>query len=69
MAGKYFYIKERHNPQLGVYYVPQGQITVKKAKRMEDSIYGVNIIHRFDTKEAYQAAIDRLKAAGEKVQA
>jgi len=36
---KKFYIKERHNPQTGVYYVPQGQLTKKDA-------YHTNIIGR-----------------------
>mgnify|MGYP001568133194 FL=1 len=68
MAGKYFWIKERENPQVGTYYVACGQITIKEAQGHErQSLYGFNIMHKYTTKEAYEAEISRLKAKGERV--
>ena len=67
MAGKYFWIKERENPQLGTYYVACGQISIKEALPRERTLYGFNIMHRYATKEAYEAEISRLKAKGERV--
>jgi hypothetical protein len=67
MAGKYFWIKERHNPQLGVYYVPMGNLTVKEAKKHESPIYGTNYMNRFNSQEAYEMELARLRAEGKKV--
>lgn len=67
MAGKYYWIKERHNPQLRVYYVPQGRITVKEARAMERPLYGDNYMLKFNSLEEYEQKIRELKAAGEKV--
>jgi hypothetical protein len=53
MKGKFWYIKERHNPQLEIYYVPLGNISQKEAKKHEKTPYGYNVILRFDTKEEY----------------
>ena len=65
MAGKYFWIKERENPQLGTYYVACGQITIKEAQGYErKSLYGFNIMHKYATKEAYGAELSRLKESG-----
>jgi hypothetical protein len=56
---KKYYIKERHNPQFKKpYYVPKGQLTAKDAKKMETPLYGVNIMHSYDTKEEYEKAIE-----------
>jgi len=68
MPGKYYWIKERYNPQLGTYYVRCGQITVKKAKKMENVLYGDNVMHKFSTVEEYRSKIKELKNCGEKVQ-
>lgn len=69
MAAKYFWIKERDNPQLGTYYVAMGQISVKEAQKYErKSLYGSNIMHRFVSKEAYEKRLSELKAKGERVQ-
>mgnify|MGYP001588453133 FL=1 len=69
MAGKYFWIKERHNPQLGVYFVAMGQITTKDARNYETrSSYGDNYMHRFTSKEVYEKRLAELKAKGERVQ-
>ena len=59
-----YYIKERHNPQLGIYYVPYGQLTKKYAKESVNAIYGENRMLEFNTKEAYENKIDELRKAG-----
>lgn len=33
-----FYIKERHNPQLGVYYKAEGKLSKKRAKEKEEAL-------------------------------
>lgn len=48
MAPKYYWIKERHNPQLGIYFIGYGQISSKKAKPMENSLYGMNCMIQFE---------------------
>ena len=63
-----YWIKERHNPQLGIYYVLCGQMTVAEAKKYESSLYGSNIMWRYKTEEEYKRGIQRLKDAGESVQ-
>lgn len=68
MAKQAFWIKERHNPQLGVYYVACGQMSKTEAKKHEASLYGSNVMHSFATEEEYYTEIDALKAAGERVQ-
>ncbi len=60
---KKFYIKERHNPQLGVYYTAMGQMTKKEAKAAEKSIYGTNYMLPFDTEEDYKKKLVELKLA------
>lgn len=67
MATKKFYIKERHNPQLGVYYEACGQLTKTDAKRYERPLYGSNVMHGFDTEEAYMDRLCELREAGKKV--
>lgn len=67
MKAKYFWIKERHNPQTGTYYVKYGRISAARAKKMEKALYGDNYMLRFDTEEAYNAKIEELKKAGERV--
>ncbi len=63
-----YWIKERHNPQLGAYYVAEGQMSKTAAKKHEGSrLYGSNYMHRFDTVEAYEARLAELKKAGESV--
>jgi hypothetical protein len=57
---KYYWIKQRHNPQLGTYYVPQGALPIKDAKAMERSIYGDNVMLRYASKEAYETAVRML---------
>ena len=64
---KRFYIKERHNPQTGIYYVACGQLSKTAAKKLESSLYGYNIILSFDTEEEYNAKIAYLLRMGERV--
>ena len=68
MKSKPWWIKERDNPQLGTYYVAMGPMTVKEAEKYENSLYGFNIMHKFETKEAYEQEIYRLKQSGARVQ-
>jgi hypothetical protein len=63
----YYWIKERHNPQTGVYYTPCGKLPAKKARRMETSVYGENIMHKFSRREAYLLKIKELKTDGQKI--
>ena len=63
-----FYIKERHNPQLGVYYVGCGQLTAKEVKAYEKPLYGNNYMLKFDTKESYEFKLKELEDNGERVQ-
>ena len=64
---KKFYIKERHNPQTGVYYVQEGQLTKKDAEKKENTLYGSVIMEAYDTKKEYETAIEKLKAGGARV--
>ena len=61
MAKKSFYIKQRHNPQLGVFYVACGQLTVKEAKAKESAIYGSNVMMKYPTEKEYNEARANLK--------
>lgn len=66
--GKYYWIKERHNPQQGPYYVACGNTySVKNAKKIETPLYGDNIMHKFNSEQEYNNEIERLKKAGERV--
>lgn len=67
MKAKKFWIKERHNPQTGVYYVACGQLSATKAKDHGRAIYGENVMHGFDSEAAYMARIEALRAKGERV--
>lgn len=68
MKPKYWWIKERHNPQLGVYYVAVGPLSVKDAKAMERPGYGSNYMLRFDSAREYEAKLRQLCNDGHKVQ-
>lgn len=63
---KNYWIRERHNPQLGVYYVAHGVMSVKDAKKYEDSLYGYDYMLRFKTEDEYNAKIQELKDKGER---
>ena len=62
MIGKFYWLKERHNPQFKKpYWKACGQITAKAAKAKEASIYGDTYMHEFVTKEEYEKKISELK--------
>jgi hypothetical protein len=62
MAGKYYWIKERHNPQFDKpYFTAYGKITAKEARRIENgTLYGTNYMHKFKTEEEYLAKLNEL---------
>ncbi len=62
-----WWIKERDNPQLGIYYSACGQLTKAAAKRHEDTLYGSNTMLSFDTEQSYNEAMRNLRAEGKKV--
>lgn len=63
-----FWIKERHNPQLGVYYVAEGQMSKTAARRRErGGCYGSNVMHEFPTRKAYLRRLNALREQGERV--
>ncbi len=64
---KRFWIKERHNPQLGIYYEGCGQLSNTAAKAHERPVYGDNVMLPFDTEEAYNAKLAALREAGQSV--
>lgn len=63
-----WWICERRNPQLGVYYIGYGQMSKTAAKEHEKPGYGRNTMHQYPNEEAYKARLADLKKAGESVQ-
>jgi hypothetical protein len=63
-----WWIMERHNPQLGVYYVACGQMSKTAAKRHEDVLYGFNVMKRYETEEEYKIALEWLRDQGKCIQ-
>jgi hypothetical protein len=59
-----YWIRQRDNPQLGTYYVAEGQMSETAAKKHSRPLYGTNTMHRFDTKEDYERRLNQLKLAG-----
>lgn len=57
---KTFWIKERHNPQLGIYYTACGRMSKAEARRNERLLYGYNVMLPFATQEAYEKECTRL---------
>jgi hypothetical protein len=55
-----WWIKERHNPQIGVYYVGLGQLSEKEAKRYKCNAYGTNTLLSFESEEEYLAKLQQL---------
>jgi len=68
MKPKYWWIKERHNPQLGLYYVACGQIPVKDARAMGRGSYGYNIMHKFSSASDYEEHLKQIREEGHLVQ-
>ena len=64
---KQYWIKERHNPQLGIYYIACGQLSKSAAMRMEDTLYGFNVMYPYDTEEEYQDRLKALRNLGNKI--
>lgn len=62
-----YWIKERNNPQTGVYYVACGKLSRKAVKRHERPLYGSNRMLPYPSKEGYEAAIKALKEQGKSV--
>lgn len=63
-----YYIKERHNPQIGSYYIALGKMTAKAAKKAEQGGgYGTNYMHKFRTRAEYEAEIQSLVEDGQRV--
>jgi hypothetical protein len=56
-----YYIKERHNPQIGIYYKAYGKMTKKEAKKAEESLCGYNIMWEFKTEKEYLDKCAELK--------
>lgn len=65
---KSWWIKERNNPQLGVYYVACGQLSWTEAKRNEKPLYGSNRMLQFASEADYNGALERLRKEGKRVQ-
>lgn len=63
-----YWIKERHNPQLGIYYVGMGQLSKTAAKKCEEALYGTNYMQSYSNEADYRLKLDELKAEGKKVQ-
>ncbi len=63
-----YWIKERYNPQLGVYYVAMGPMSQRAARECKSGVYGSNLMHSFETAEAYSARLEELREKGERVQ-
>lgn len=62
---KYWYILERHNPQIGVYYRKLGNVSKKEATRYTTGcLYGYNFLRRYENEDEYNKAASELKAMG-----
>jgi len=62
-----FWIKERHNPQLGIYFVPCGQMSEAVARRATLTLYGENFMHPFATEAAYNERLAELRKGNHRV--
>ena len=58
-----YWIKERNNPQLGTYFVACGQMSAKDAWKHEKPLYGVNTMHSFTSRRAYETRLLELGLA------
>lgn len=62
-----YFIKERNNPQTGIYYILMGKLPAKEAKKHETSLYGFNTMLRYKTKSEYDLAILVLKESNARI--
>lgn len=63
-----YYLVERYNPQLGVYYIKLDQCGVEKAEEwVNGSVYGSNTYETFRSKKAYSDRIAELESNGMRV--
>lgn len=63
-----YYIRERHNPQLGIYYIPEGQKSRADVIKIENNnMYGYCLMIPYETEADFYDAIRHLKLAGESV--
>ncbi|MEO6305071.1 MAG: hypothetical protein ABIP51_18075 [Bacteroidia bacterium] len=63
-----YYLIERHNPQFSKpYYIKQGQLSKKDAKKLTAPGYGYNNAVEFETEEEYNKAILGATANGFRV--
>ena len=59
---KKWWLLERHNPQLGVYWIPLGQLARSTALARENTLYGTNYVHPFDSLKEYQEKCAELRS-------
>lgn len=64
MKAKKYWIKERYNPQLGIYFVACGQLSKTAAAIEGKAIYGRNTMFAYETEKEY---LDRIKYLQEKL--
>ena len=67
-ANQSYWIKERHNSQLGVYYVACVQLSKTAAKKKEKTLYGYNYMLEFATETEYEAKLAELRKDGQSIQ-
>jgi hypothetical protein len=66
MKPKFWYIKERHNPQFDKpYYTGLGRISQKEVKEYENPLYGFNVLLKFDNESDYKLKLVELTGARE----
>lgn len=65
---KKWYIKERHNPQLGIYYVAAGEMSKTEARQHEKPGYGMNVMIPYDNEMEYRVALGKFREDGFSVQ-
>lgn len=63
---KKFYLKERISPVFGKHFVLCGKLSRAEAERRGNPLFGKNIMHGFDSQQAYTDRITELKKEGHK---
>lgn len=67
MIQKKWWIKTRYNPQLDTYYVACGLLSKTKAKDLEKTLYGENVMTSYDDQASYLAALAAYREQGSRV--